>query len=399
MAISRKEFLKIGSLASASLMVPGFLKAFEYSPRPEPGKKKLIIIQLTGGNDGLNTIIPYRNDIYYRNRPQIKITPDRVLTLNDEIGINPYLKGIKELYDKGEVCLLNGVGYPQPNRSHFRSMDIWQSGSGADEVLNSGWIGRHLDIDCGGCNTHNLQALEIDDSLSLAMKGETRNAIAIRDINQFYRAATSPYFRKLSGHEHEHQSKLAGYLYQTLAETTSAADYIYAQSKIYNTLQTYPDTPIGKRMKTIGSLIISDSETQVYYVSHGSFDTHVNQIDRQSKLFEQLDAALTALVADLKQNNRFNDTLIMTFSEFGRRVAQNASNGTDHGTASTMFLMGGAIKKAGMYNALPSLENLDDGDLIYDIDFKEVYGTVLDNWLQSDSKKVLGKQFKNLGFV
>ena len=152
-------------------------------------------------------------------------------------------------------------------------------------------------------------------------------------------------------------------------------------------------------MKTIGSLIISGSETQVYYVSHGSFDTHVNQIDRQSKLFEQLDAALNALVADLKQNDRFNDTLIMTFSEFGRRVAQNASNGTDHGTASTMFLMGGAIKKAGMYNAMPSLENLDDGDLIYDIDFKEVYGTVLDNWLQSDSKKVLGKRYKNLGFV
>ncbi len=399
MAISRKEFLKIGSLASASMMVPGFLKAFEFSPKPEPGKKSLIIIQLSGGNDGLNTIIPYRNDIYYRTRPQIKITPDKVLTLNDEIGLNPYLKGIKELYDKGEVCLINGVGYPQPNRSHFRSMDIWQSGSSSSEVLNSGWIGRHLDIDCGACNAHNLQALEIDDSLSLAMKGETRNAIAIRDINQFYRAATSSYFRKLSGHKHEHQSKLAEYLYQTLAETTSAADYIYAQSKIYYTLQTYPDTAIGKRMKTIGSLIISGSETQVYYVSHGSFDTHVNQIDRQSKLFEQMDAALTALVADLKQNNKFNDTLIMTFSEFGRRVAQNASNGTDHGTASTMFLMGGAIKKAGMFNPLPSLEKLDDGDLIYDIDFKEVYGTVLDNWLQGDSKMVLGKRYRNLGFV
>ena len=182
MAISRKEFLKIGSLASASMMVPGFLKAFEFSPKPEPGKKSLIIIQLSGGNDGLNTIIPYRNDIYYRTRPQIKITPDKVLTLNDEIGLNPYLKGIKELYDKGEVCLINGVGYPQPNRSHFRSMDIWQSGSSSSEVLNSGWIGRHLDIDCGACNAHNLQALEIDDSLSLAMKGETRNAIAIRDI-------------------------------------------------------------------------------------------------------------------------------------------------------------------------------------------------------------------------
>ena len=152
-------------------------------------------------------------------------------------------------------------------------------------------------------------------------------------------------------------------------------------------------------MKTIGSLIVSGTETQVYYVSHGSFDTHVNQNDRQNKLFEQLDASLTALTDDLKKNGRFDDVLIMTFSEFGRRIAQNASNGTDHGTASSMLFIGGALKKAGLYNEIPSLEDLDDGDLKYKVDFKQVYATVLDNWLQTDSQKVLEKKYERLSFV
>ena len=152
-------------------------------------------------------------------------------------------------------------------------------------------------------------------------------------------------------------------------------------------------------MKTIGTLIVSGVETQVYYVSHGSFDTHVNQKDRQDKLFGQLDDALTALTDDLKKNNRFDDVLIMTFSEFGRRVSQNASNGTDHGTSSSMFLIGGGIKKAGLYNDIPSLTDLDEGDLKHSVDFKQVYATVLDKWLDTSSRKVLGKKYEGLDFV
>ncbi len=400
MSISRRKFIQLSTLASASLMVPQFLKGYPQQSLllPGQGKKVLIVIQLSGGNDGLNTVIPYRNDIYYKSRPQLGIKKEEALALTDDVGLNPALIGVKSLYDQGFVSIVNGVGYPEPNRSHFRSMDIWQSGSRADEIVSTGWLGRYIDGRKDLPN--NTTGLEIDDSLSLAMKGQGKSALAIRDINQFYSAATDPYFVKLSKtHEEEHDEKLASYLYKTLRETTSAAGYIYQQSKIYTTTQQYPDTAIGKRMKTIGSLIISGTDTEVYYLSHGSFDTHVGQLDRQKKLFEELDGALTALVADLKQNNRFNDALIMTFSEFGRRVSQNASNGTDHGTANSMFLIGGGIKKGGLYNDIPSLAQLDEGDLKYQVDFKQVYATVLDRWLSTDPRNILDRKYTPLTFI
>ena len=400
MSISRRKFIQLSSLASASLMVPEFLKGFEYRPAAlSKGNKALVVVQLSGGNDGLNTIIPYRNDIYYKSRPKIGIQRSDALALTDDVGINPSLKNVKQLYDEGHVSIINGVGYPHPDRSHFRSMDIWQSGSTATEIVTSGWLGRYLDNACAGCNVHDAMAIEVDDTLSLAMKGENNKAIAVRDINRFHEAAANNYFKKLAAHSDEHDAHLAGYLYKTLRETTSAADYIYDQSKIYNSTQAYPDTQIGKRMKTIGSLIISGSETQVYYVSHGSFDTHVGQTDRQNRLFEQLDAALAALVSDLKTNGRFDDVLIMTFSEFGRRVAQNASDGTDHGTAGNMFFISGGLKKAGLYNDIPSLTELDEGDLIYNTDFKQVYATVLETWLQANSQDILQKKYERLTFI
>lgn len=379
------------------MMVPQFLKAFEHTPAPALNTgKKLIIIQLSGGNDGLNTVIPYRNDIYYKERPKIGIAAADALRLDDETGINPWLKNMKALYDAGDLAVLNGVGYPHPDRSHFRSMDIWQSASASSEIVTSGWIGRYLDA-CG--DGQRARALEVDDTLSLALKGEERSAIAVRDINQFHRAAANDYVKMLATHQEEHDAHLAGYLYRTLANTTSAADYIFAQSKLYTTRQTYPDTQIGKRLKTIGQLINARTETSVYYVSHGSFDTHVNQADRQNKLLGQLDDALAALVADLKDQGTFNDVLVMTFSEFGRRLAQNASNGTDHGTASCMFLIGGGLKKRGMLSSIPSLEDLDEGDLKYTTDFRNLYATILDNWLNADAHKILGRRFDKLSFV
>jgi uncharacterized protein (DUF1501 family) len=399
MALTRRKFIQLSSLASASLMVPKFLKGWEISPLTGNGNKVLVIVQLSGGNDGLNTVIPYRNDIYYSGRPQLGIARDKALTLTDDVGINPALKNIKQLYDAGNVSIINGVGYQHPNRSHFRSMDIWQSASAANELITSGWLGRYLDNACADCDAHNSLAIEVDDTLSLAMKGEEKAAIAVKNIDQFHKAAANGYLKKLATHEDEHDAQLAGYLYKTLRETTSAADYIYAQSKIYNSKATYPDTEIGKRMKTIGELIISNAETKVYYVSHGSFDTHVNQKDRQQRLFEQLDAALASLIDDLKSNDRFNDVLIMTFSEFGRRVSQNASNGTDHGTANSMFFIGGSLKKAGLYNDMPSLTDLDEGDLKYSVDFRHVYATVLDNWLSANSRDILNRKYDPLDFI
>ncbi len=399
MPISRRKFIQVGSLASASLMLPQFLRGFQYqAPAQRSNHKILVVIQLSGGNDGLNTVVPYRNDIYYKSRPTLALPADKILTLTDDTGLNPALKGLKQQYDDGHLSIINGVGYPDPNRSHFRSMDIWQTGSTASEMLTTGWLGRYLDTRSAG-QQHNALAIEVDDTLSLALKGDERSALAVQNIETFHAAATTPYFKKIASHADEHEEKLAGYLYKTLAETTSASDYLYQINKVKATGQTYPTTGIGKRLKTIGALINADAETQVYYVSHGSFDTHVGQADRQTRLFTQLDDALTPFIADLKANGKFEDVLIMTFSEFGRRVEQNASNGTDHGTAGSMFMIGGSLKKPGLYNPLPNLSMLDAGDLEHSIDFKQVYTTVLEKWLQADGKAVLGRRYTGLDFI
>lgn len=402
MPVSRRRFIQLSSLATVSMMVPKFLKAFE-QPGALPGTngKVLVMVQLSGGNDGLNTVIPVRNDIYYQSRPLLGIKREDALSLTDDIGLNPAFKGIKGLYDQGYVSILNNIGYPDPNRSHFRSMDIWQTGSKSDELLSTGWLGRYLDVTCTDCDVHNTRAVELDDSLSLSMKGKTRKGLAVRDVDQFYKASKDPYFTALNAKDHgkEHEAQLAGYLYKTLGETISSADYIKQHTKLYTPGQAYPESAIGNRMKTIAQLINSGSNTKVYYVSHGSFDTHVNQRNQQERLFGQLDEAMVAFVNDLKSANRFNDVLIVSFSEFGRRVGQNASQGTDHGTASNMFAVSGVLKKPGLYNEMPDLTNLDQGDLKYTIDFKQVYATILDKWLDLAPQKVLGRKYEQLTFV
>lgn len=397
MVIKRKEFLQIGSLATASFMVPKFLKAFEKPVMVPSGNKVLVVIQLSGGNDGLNTVIPVRNDIYYRERPKLGITKNDAVLLTDEVGLNPALTAFKGLYDDGSLSILNSVGYPNPDRSHFRSMDIWQSASASNEFLTTGWVGRYLDAQCKGCDKP-TQAIEMDDVLSLAMKGEESNALALKDPAKLFNTSNSKYFKDITGN-HQQGDEAVDYLYKTMSETMSSAEYIFNQSKVHPTSQTYPATELGKDLKTIASLIFSDINTKIYYVSLGSFDTHVAQEGQQKRLFTELNDAVKAFTDDLKKNGRFDDVLMMTFSEFGRRVAQNASGGTDHGTANNMFLIGGGLKQKGVLNALPDLSDLNEGDLKHKVDFKSVYATVLNKWLGADDKSILGKQFEYLDFV
>jgi uncharacterized protein (DUF1501 family) len=385
MLIKRREFLKISSLATASLLMPNFLKAMTIDQALEPNQKILVVLQFTGGNDGLNTIIPVKNDIYFRERSRIAIKD--ALSLNDEAGINPALSYFKELYDDGELSVMNNVGYPNPDKSHFRSMDIWHSASKSDEYLETGWLGRFLDEECYRCE-HPTQALEVDDMLSLALKGEHNKAFAFKDPKRLYQTSQEKYFKSL--YDHHHDDETVSYLYQTLGSTINNADYIFEKSKARKTEQAYPNSQLGKDFKTVASLIKSDINTRVYYLSVGSFDTHVNQNDRQQKLFGDINEAVKSFVADMKSNGLFDDILLMTFSEFGRRVAQNASNGTDHGTANQMFFISGGLKKKGILNPLPDLARLNEGDLIYTEDFRKVYATILKNWLKADSSKVLG---------
>lgn len=399
MLFKRREFLQIGTLATTSLLVPRFLKAFEGAQAVPPGNKVLVILQLSGGNDGLNTVIPFRNDLYYKSRPRLGIEKAKLLSLNDEAGLHPALSGLKELYDDGSLGILNNVGYPNPDRSHFRSMDIWHTGSESSEYWNSGWIGRYLDAQCHGCDKPTY-ALELDDTLSLALKGENIKAIAMRDPKRLYGTANEKFFKEiLADHKKESGEQTADYLYKTLSETLSSADYIFRQSKMNPSKAEYPKSEIGQSLKTIASLIYSDINTKVYYLSLGSFDTHINQAIQQQNLFNQMNEAIKAFTKDLKANGRFNDVLFMTFSEFGRRVAQNASGGTDHGTANNMFFISGALKQKGLINALPDLSDLSEGDLKYKIDFKNVYATVLKNWLGVDEQKILTRKYDTLNFV
>lgn len=399
MIIKRRKFIQVGSLATASFFVPKFLKAIETVNAVPPGNKVVVILQLSGGNDGLNTVIPFRNDIYYRSRPKLGIEKGKILSLTDEVGLHPELSAFADAYHDGSLGILNNVGYPNPDRSHFRSMDIWQSGSASNEIITTGWLGRYLDAQCDGCGKP-TQALEIDDILSLALKGENINGLALKDPKRLYGTSNEKFFRDVSAqHTDHHEEQPVEYLYKTMAETLSSADYIFKQSKLHPSTADYPNTNLGKDLKTIASLIYSDINTKVYYVSLGSFDTHFNQQPQQQRLFKEMNDAVSVFMKDLKANNRFNDVLFFTFSEFGRRVSQNASEGTDHGTANNMFLLGGGLKEKGVLNAMPNLTDLDQGDLKYKIDFKDVYATVLDKWLGADDQKILGKKFDKLQFI
>ena len=397
MLFKRKEFLQIGSLATASLMMPKFLKAFEKTAAVPPGNKVMVVLQFSGGNDGLNTVIPITNDIYYKSRPRLGISKDKALRLTDEAGINPALPFLKDLFDEGSLGIMNNVGYPNPDRSHFRSMDIWQTATDSNQYATTGWLGRYLDAQCSGCDKP-TQALEIDDVLSLALKGEKLKGLALKDPKKLFNSTNERYFKEINA-THEHEEAAVDYLYKTLSETLSSADYIYEQSRRRPSSQLYPATELGKNLKTISSLILSDINTKVYYVSLGSFDTHVNQENQQKRLFTELNDAIGAFVKDLKSNNRFQDVAIMTFSEFGRRVAQNASGGTDHGTANNMFFISGGLKEKGLLNSMPDLNDLNEGDLKHTVDFKSVYATLLHNWLGADDKEILGKKYELMSFV
>lgn len=397
MVIKRREFLQISSLATASVMLPQFLHAFEKKAMVPMGNKVVVIIQFSGGNDGLNTVIPINNDIYYKGRPKIGISKRDALGLTADVGLNPALPAFKGLYDEGSLGILNSVGYPNPDRSHFRSMDIWQSASDSDQYLNTGWLGRYLDAQCSGCDKP-TQALEIDDMLSLALKGNAQKGLAFKDPRRLYSSSNEKFYKEINDAHHSTEENV-DYLYKTMSSTLSSADYIFEQSKLHPTGFAYPDTEMGKNLKTISSLIVSDINTKVYYVSLGSFDTHVNQEAQQKRLFTELNDAVKAFTNDLKKKGRFEDVLLMTFSEFGRRVAQNASNGTDHGTANSMFFISGGLKKKGILNDFPDLSDLTDGDLKHKVDFKNVYATVLNKWLGSDDAKILGRQFNHLDFI
>jgi len=397
---TRRKFLQQSILGTAgTLLIPGFLKAYEQQGSSSSSNdRKVVIIQLSGGNDGLNTVIPYRNDLYYKARPTIAIGADKVLKASADLGFHPALQSLNALYDQGMLAVVNNVGYPNPDRSHFRSMDIWQSGSASDEYLDTGWIGRYLDSSCQACTMHH--AIELDDTLSMALKGHNVKGMALRDVAKLYKGVHRELYQDFAREgvaDSSHDTTLH-YLYKTMADTASSAEYLHAKIRIRTSRQVYPSNPFAAKLKSIAELIHADVDTRVFYVSFAGFDTHVNQQNQHQRLLAAYSEGLHAFVDDLG-HDKMNEVLIMTFSEFGRRVQQNGSGGTDHGTANNIFLISGSLKKKGFLNETPDLSLLDEGDLIHRVDYRSIYASILDRWLEVPSVRILGQSFTPTDFI
>ena len=423
---TRRIFLQRGlTLLAAAPTIPTFLDqtmvalakdadgARTQRPTGKDGKI-LVVVQLSGGNDGLSTVIPHGDDAYYRARPAISHDAKTVLKINNYIGLHPNLAPIKELFDGGMAAVLQGVGYPNPNRSHFRSMDIWHSAQPDRDVAQDGWLGRYFDNTCSGSDPH--VGVAIGAQLPLAMQGDRITPLSF-DRPESYRysgndqddylklnhkdgivPAAAPSTQpapKIAVKKHDIEITPASqldFLHRTAMDAQVSSDDILRMTRTHQTAAQYPGNEFGTGLRTIAAMIEGGLPTRVYYVSLGGFDTHAGERNRHDTLMTQLAQGIGAFWKDLKAQGNDDRVLMMTFSEFGRRVVQNASGGTDHGTAAPMFMIGNGIKE-GVIGKHPSLTDLDQGDLKYNLDFRSVYATVLQNWLETPSKPILGEQF------
>jgi len=358
------------------------------------------VVQLSGGNDGLNTIAPVRNDLYYKLRPSIALKRNEVITLDSEFGFNPIMAGLADIYGQGYLSIINAIGYPNPTRSHFKSIDIWQSASDSSKLLDTGWIGRYLDATCPPGEMDAMKAVEIDDLLHIVMKGKRTSGVAFENIEALYKDLSGRQYNMIS----KRNSRVGtfpndhlDFMYETIYNGKRSVDDLYEQCKVLNlSKKSFPNSELGRELKAVSELILSDSETEIFYVSLGSFDTHSGQKGNHKKLLKELSEALNATVNILKSEGKFDETCIMVFSEFGRRVAENGSKGTDHGAGNNMFIISPHLKAPGFYNSHPDLMSLVNGDIGFEIDFRRVYATILEDWFSCDSAAVLGRSFEKL---
>ena len=427
---TRRAFLQNGmAILAAAATVPAFLDQTVMAldaahagtgVAPPTGKdgKILVVVQLAGGNDGLSTIVPYADDAYQRARGGIAMAGNKVLKINDYVGLHPGLAPLKAMYDDGHLGIVQGVGYPNPNRSHFRATDIWSSAQPDRDAVTSGWVGRYFDNACPGADPH--VGMAIGNSLPLAMQGERVVPLSIdrpenyryqgkdrhsyEQLNRATAAATQPgiIVPNTVAETTKYRKKVQvtpaaqlDFLERTAMDAQVSSDEILRLSGAHAPAGRYPQSELGQRLQTVAAMIAGNLPTRVYYVSMGGFDTHAQQGPRHDRLMEQLGAGLGAFWADLKKTGTQDRVCVMTFSEFGRRVGVNASGGTDHGAAAPMFLMGPKITP-GLLGKHPSLTDLDSGDLKFNTDFRSVYATVLQNWLDTPSKPILGSQFPTL---
>lgn len=406
---TRREFLNLSAkgigLLAFSRFAPQFLvqSTFAAAPAPEKDRSILVLVQLAGGNDGLNTLVPFEDANYYRLRPTIGIAKDKVLPLSGGFGFHPSMGAMQGLFKDGKLAVVQAVGYPNPNRSHFRSTEIWETASASDQFAADGWIGRFMDNACAGmpAETHDPVAVHISNGVPQSFISEHEHPTFgllpgggnRRDNEETRKLLESMVSRPGEGGENDN----ATFLKHTLM------DSLVTEKKVQRVLGdyrpaagvNYPGNPFAASLRNVAALIAAGLPTRVYFVSLSGFDTHSNQIAQQANLLTQLSDGLAAFQKDLEAHKLDSQVTTMTFSEFGRRPSENQSRGTDHGTAAPLFVMGSRVK-GGLHGTAPSLQLEHNQDLTFSTDFRQVYATVLDKWLDCPSDKVLGGSFASL---
>ncbi|HJN13440.1 MAG: DUF1501 domain-containing protein [Pirellulaceae bacterium] len=401
---TRRDFLSCGlGLVGVGAAVPNFLiRTALAGPKSQSEEPILVVVQLSGGHDGLSAVVPYRNDDYARNRKQTRISANEVLKINDDVGLHPNLTGFKDLLDQDAFAVVQGVGYPNANRSHFKSMDIWHYADNSGQAVSHGWIGRY----CDHAYKNNLDsklAIAVGGNKSpKAIHGKEHPGIKFQRPESYRYLAESKNSRLGSAYRKLNKMTLAeksvssnlDFIAATSVNANDTSDEILKLLGKRDGKTSYPKTGLASSLQTVGSLIAGGLGTRVYYVFQGGFDTHRTQKARHDRLMTEFNGAITAFQKDLAEQGNADRVVTMAFSEFGRRAKENASQGTDHGKAGPMFLFGPAIK-AGVHGQLPSLADadLDKGDLKHTVDFRSVYATVLEKWLGTQSQPILGEKF------
>lgn len=402
--ITRRDLLKGGGMIAVGLVAPSWLSAIARADvlRAVKGLKPakdtiLVVCQLSGGNDGLNMVVPYADKNYYTLRPTIGIPDDKVLHLDQHMGLHPAMTGLATLFKEGKVAVIQNVGYPNPNRSHFRSMDIWQTAS-PETYAKTGWIGRHLDQQMAGGPLNPVMALGLSTEKPLALIGKEASVpcfASLADVKQMVGDPdTEKMLRDIQGMD-AMEGSATRVVQQASKTALDAMSILNKQIDAVKPTQEYAKDAFGNGFRQISQLILNSPATRIVYFSAGGFDTHARQAETHEKLLKSYSDAVLAFTREMEAAGKADKVVVLTFSEFGRRTHENASLGTDHGAAAPMLVIGKGVK-GGFHGPIPDLQNLNDGDLKFAVDFREVYAATIDEWMGGDSGIVLGEKFNPL---
>lgn len=400
---TRREFL--GNVAAGSAVMtfgataPSVL--CHAAAASQQDENILVVVEMAGGNDGLNSVVPHSDEAYLKARPKLGIKKADTLAVTDEIGLHPSMRGFADLLEQERFAVVQGVGYDNPNRSHFESMDIWHSCLRKGEPRYDGWLGRYLD-QTGLGQLQDPAALHLGhEKQPFALSSREIRVPSIQSLEQF-RLRTGDdsrtAIRQLADQGRSSTNELLGFIQTSTSSALAASERMESAGMKYKPSQSYPGSGLGKKLETVAKLIASGLQTKVYYVRIDGFDTHASQPDAHASLLREVSDSVGTFVSDLASHEHGDRVLVMCFSEFGRRVAENASDGTDHGTAGPIFLAGNQVKP-GLLGEHPSLTDLDQGDLKHHTDFRQVYASLLETWLGCDSQSVLGGKYKSVSIL